>query len=82
MNRYSRLRAYSGRIENYDLLKETILDIAKRFRCIEYMGFDVGIIDNDFKIMEINSHLGIKYMQIFTPFLREGEWTRDYYLKK
>lgn len=72
----------SGRIENYDLLKETIFGIAKRFSCIEYMGFDIGITNNGFKIMEINSHPGIKYMQIFTPFLQDGEWTRDYYLKK
>lgn len=72
----------SGHIGNYELLKETVLGIANRFSCIEYMGFDIGITDNGFKVMEINSHPGIKYMQIFKPFLKEGEWTREYYLKK
>lgn len=55
----------NGKIKNYEKLKDIVLDIAKKFNTLTYMGFDIGITDDGFKCMEINSHPGIKYMQIF-----------------
>lgn len=66
----------NGMIENYEYLKNMILGIAKRFSTIEYMGFDIGITDSGFKCMEINSHPGIKYMQIFHSFLINDELSK------
>jgi hypothetical protein len=68
-------------IDDIDGLKKIILGIAKRFNTIEFMGFDVGITENGFKCMEINSHSGIKYMQIFNPFLKD-DYLRRYFLEK
>ena len=62
-----------GMIDNYEVLKETVLGIAKRFSTVEFMGFDIGITKDGFKCMEINSHPGIKYMQIFKPLLLNRE---------
>lgn len=65
-----------GVIPGYDKLKEYIFFVASKFSNLEYMGFDIGITTNGFKCMEINTHPGIKYMQIFKPFYC------DAYLKK
>lgn len=70
-----------GVIDNYSELKETIIGIARRFSTVELMGFDIGITNNGIKCMEINSHPGIKYMQIFTPLLR-NEYTKEYFTNK
>ena len=70
-----------GFIENYDTLKETVLGIATRFSTVELMGFDIGITDHGFKCMEINSHPGIKYMQIFAPFF-SVPYLGEYFTKK
>ena len=70
-----------GCIEQYDKLYELVLGIASRFNTIEWMGFDIGVTDNGFKLMEINSHPGIKYMQIFKPFLKD-ERLNSYFDRK
>jgi len=67
-----------GMIENYDELKNKTLCIAKMFNTLEFLGFDIGVTDKGFKIMEINSHPGVKYMQLFTPLMKNGI-VRDYF---
>lgn len=71
----------TGRIDNYEELKRTVLSIANRFNTLEWLGFDIGVTDKGFKCMEINSHPGIKYMQIFKPLLSDGS-LRDYLFRK
>lgn len=60
----------SGVIENFEELKKKVLSIAQRFNTLEYLGFDIGMITKGFKCMEINTHPGIKYMQVFQPMLK------------
>lgn len=62
-----------GVIPNWNKIQETVLDICKYFSLVEYMGFDIGVTEDGFKIMEINSHPGIKYMQLFHPFYNNSE---------
>lgn len=47
----------------------------------EYMGFDICFTNKGVKIMEINSHSGIKHLQMRKPLLEE-EWCRTYFVKK
>lgn len=70
-----------GVIPNYDSLKQAILGVAQRFNTLEWLGFDIGVTDNGFKCMEINTHPGIKYMQIFRS-LYTDDYTREYFLRK
>ena len=63
----------SGEIKDYSQLKAIVLGIAKKLNTLTYMGFDIGITDNGFKCMEINSHPGIKYMQIFKSLYKNEE---------
>ncbi|MDD3415819.1 MAG: sugar-transfer associated ATP-grasp domain-containing protein [Lachnospiraceae bacterium] len=71
----------SGTINNYEILKQLIIDISLKMSNLEYMGFDIGITDQGFKCMEINTHPGIKYMQLFRSFYKE-KFLKDYIEKK
>ena len=70
-----------GCVPNFDYLKETVLGIAKHFNTIEYMGFDIGVTEKGIRCMEINSHPGIKYMQIYRSLFSDP-LTKEYYMKK
>lgn len=70
-----------GDIENYSLLKQIVIGVSKRFNTCSYLGFDIGVTNKGFKCMEINSHPGIKYLQIFRPLLK-NEMTKNYYSQK
>lgn len=56
-----------GILPNYVDVKEKILKVAEYINNVEYLGFDIGITDKGFKIMEINSHPGPTYMQVYRP---------------
>ena len=71
----------AGTIPNYDSLKQTIQGIAQRFNTLEWLGFDIGVTNNGFKCMEINTHPGVKYMQIFRS-LYADDITREYFMRK
>lgn len=46
----------SGKIPNWDIACEKILDICRFMPELEYLGFDVAITDDGFQIIEINIH--------------------------
>jgi len=61
-----------GVIPNWNLLCEKILEISKRFFGIEWMGFDICVdLNGRVRIMEINTHPGITYAQVFKPLLSD-----------
>lgn len=74
-------QALLGTLPDFDQLIDLIQKVCKKFSTIEYMGFDIGHTDNGYKIMEINTHPGIKYMQIFKPLL-DNEITKSFYQDK
>lgn len=69
-----------GKLECWNEIKNMVLSISKYINLCEYLGFDVCVTSEGIKIMEINSHSGIKHIQLRRPLL-EG-WTREYYLEK
>lgn len=71
----------TGLIENYSKLREIILGIANHFNAVEYLGFDLCISDKGFKCMEINSHSGIKYIQLFQS-LYDNKDAESYFKQK
>lgn len=71
----------AGKIKEFEKLKSIIEFVALKFSNLEYLGFDIGITDNGFKCMEINTHSGIKYMQIFKPFNTDDSLAK-YFSKK
>lgn len=57
-------------INGYIELKTKIIGICKLLNSIEYMGFDIGMTDKGFKIMEINTHPGIEFGQLMCPIMK------------
>lgn len=53
----------TGTLPYWESIKEKISDIANYLRPLEYLGFDIVITDEGFKILEINTHQDLhKYM--------------------
>ena len=58
-----------GTLEYWPETLKMMHDVALRLGPVEYLGFDLGITEDGPKIMEINSHTGVKYLQLFTPLM-------------
>ena len=58
-----------GTLPYWDETLKMMHDVALRLGPVEYLGFDLGITEDGPKIMEINSHTGVKYLQLFTPLM-------------
>ena len=58
-----------GPISCWDEVRDLSLGIAEYLPLLSVLGFDVGITDDGPKIMEINSHPGVHYVQLFTPLM-------------
>jgi hypothetical protein len=62
-------RLLEGVIPNWQLIKDKIYEISRYIPQVIYMGFDLVVTDDGFKIIEINSHQAIGYIQSNTPYL-------------
>lgn len=68
-------------IHNWNDIKSQVLELSKYLCNLEFIGFDFGITDNGIKLMEVNTHPGIKYMQVFKS-LYDNKIVKDYFMKK
>lgn len=68
-------------IENFDILKNQVLGMCTLLNSIEYIGFDIGITDKGFKIMEINTHPGIEFGQLMCPIMKHPIY-KNYFKSK
>ena len=57
-----------GELPHYDELVKEIEGICRLMSNVEYMGFDFGVTNDGYKLMEINSHPGINTSQTREPF--------------
>lgn len=71
----------TGVVENWDILKNQILEFCSRYGTLEFLGFDFGATDDGFKCMEVNTHPGIMYDQMYLPWMKD-EFIGDYFKKK
>jgi len=58
----------NGLLPHWELLKEIIFRISEYLPQLQYLGYDIIFTDESFKIIEINSHQGIKTHQFYQPF--------------
>jgi hypothetical protein len=61
-----------GVVPHWNLVKEKILEISDTISQVKYLGYDVIITDDGFKIIEINSHQGLELIQYYQPLLIDG----------
>lgn len=70
-----------GTMACWSELRQAIYDVSLRLGLVEYMGYDVCETTDGPKIMEINSHSGSKYLQLYKPFMRDP-FLADYFTRK
>lgn len=63
-----------GTVACWDEVVALSLGIANHLPLLRFMGFDIGITDQGPKIMEINSHPGVHYVQLFTPLMENDRF--------
>lgn len=63
---------FKGIIPRWDFVKENILKMASYVPQLKYMGFDVCVTNEGFKVYEINSHQGIELYQLSFPLLKDN----------
>ena len=67
-----------GKLPHWELITEKIIAISSYLPQLRYMGYDIIVTDDGFKIIEINSHSSIDYFQAYQPLLA-GELTGDFF---
>ncbi len=67
-----------GNIPHWKTVTEKILEISRYIPQLRYMGYDVIITDEGFKIIEINSLQGIMMIQYFYPLLK-NESSKEFF---
>lgn len=64
-----------GTVPNWELMKKGITDICRFMPELEYLGFDIAITDDGFKIIEINIHQDLhkvaEHSEEFKAFFRD-----------
>lgn len=73
--------AGEGAMMSWPELRQAIYDVSLRLGPVEYLGFDVCETTDGPKIMEINSHSGSKYLQLYKPFMADA-FLSDYFSRK
>lgn len=63
--------SFVGRIPEWDFIVSKCLEMHEYMNELEYLGFDVIITNQGFKICEINSHSGIGAMQYDWPMMKD-----------
>lgn len=70
-----------GTIPRWGEVLEMLRRLSLKVGACEYLGFDACVTDRGPKIMEINSHTGVKYLQLFHP-IWEDPTLSAYYRSK
>jgi hypothetical protein len=58
-----------GTLEFWGPIKEKLIEIGRYIPQVKYMGFDIIVTDDGFKIIEINSHQGNRSFELFYPIM-------------
>jgi len=56
---------------NWDLIKNEILNAASKIPFIHYIGWDVVITDDGYKVIEANNYSDVNLLQVHQPLLRD-----------
>ena len=59
-------------------IKNKLYEMSRHIPQLSYLGLDVVITNEGFKILEINSHQDIKYIQYYYPLLKDNK-ASEYY---
>lgn len=71
----------TGTIDCWPQVRELCEGLALYLGLVEYMGLDVCVTPEGPRLLEINSHSGCKYLQLFRPFMADA-YLGDYFRAK
>lgn len=71
----------AGKIEDWPQIEQMLKDMALRLGPVAWLGYDLCMTDKGPKLMEINSHSGCTYLQMFTPY-RKHPVLAEYFDRK
>ncbi len=69
-----------GHLPHWQEMSEKLVEISQHLAPLTYLGYDIAITDDGFKIIEINSHQGIRMFQVYGPLLKDNI-AADYFIK-
>jgi len=72
------LERIEGTIKHWKLIVKKIKEIGDYIPQIKYMGYDIIVTDNGFKIIEINSHQSLQSMQMYYPIFK-NEYSKKFF---
>lgn len=61
-----------GQVPCWDEVLEMLRRLSLKVGACEYLGFDACVTDKGPMIMEVNSHTGVKYLQLFHPIWEDA----------
>lgn len=59
----------SGLIPNWNLISDKLLEMHRYLADLDYLGWDVAVTEDGFKVLEVNSLTGLRAVQYFRPAL-------------
>lgn len=69
----------SGTVPHWELVTSVLLQICKYLPQLPYLGFDVVVTEDGFKIIEINSHPSSHVFQQYYPLLKSSQ-SRQFFM--
>lgn len=71
-----------GYLPNWELVKRGVIEVSKMMPQLEYLGYDIAITDDGFKILEINIHQDIHKAHEYSTEVNEFFKRKIAYKKK
>lgn len=68
-------------LPRWEEVKQKVYEISNYVPSLEYLGFDIVITDNGFKILEINSLTSTTVLSYYFPFF-ENRYCKEFFLSK
>lgn len=68
----------NGTLPYWEDIKNKLYEMSRYIPQLSYLGLDVVITNEGFKILEINSHQDIKYIQYYYPLLKDNKASQYY----
>jgi hypothetical protein len=68
-----------GTVPYWDLIVAKLVEIGDYIPQVKYIGYDIIVTDNGFKIIELNSHPDLDAIQVYYPMMKDSRFTSMLY---
>jgi hypothetical protein len=68
-----------GNVPYWDLIIAKLIEIGEYIPQVKYIGYDIVVTDNGFKIIELNSHPDLETLQLYYPMMRNKNFRSRFY---